>query len=195
MGTASWGSVVVKACGALRTRLADEHGGSVPADGLEVRADTSAEVEADGGYSRHAFGAQFAEARVDVDTGEVRVSRLLGMFGVGRVINPKTARSQLIGGMTMGISMALHEESVLDARFGDYMNHDFATYHVAACADITGLEAYWVEEEDLRVSPMGAKGLGEVGIVGTAAAVANAVYHATGVRVRELPIGLSKLVS
>jgi xanthine dehydrogenase YagR molybdenum-binding subunit len=195
MGTASWGSVVVKACGALRTRLADEHGSSVPADGLEVRADTSAEVEADGGYSRHAFGAQFAEARVDVDTGEVRVSRLLGMFGVGRVINPKTARSQLIGGMTMGISMALHEESVLDARFGDYMNHDFATYHVAACADITGLEAYWIEEEDLRVSPMGAKGLGEVGIVGTAAAVANAVYHATGVRVRELPIGLSKLVS
>jgi xanthine dehydrogenase YagR molybdenum-binding subunit len=97
--------------------------------------------------------------------------------------------------MVMGVSMALHEESVLDARFGDYVNHDFATYHVAANADITGVEAYWVEEDDPDLNPMGAKGLGEVGIVGTAAAVANAVHHATGVRVRDLPIGLSKLVT
>jgi xanthine dehydrogenase YagR molybdenum-binding subunit len=194
MGTTSWGSAVFKACRELRDRLADEHGGTVPSEGLEVHADTSEDVERDEPLARYAFGAQFAEARVDVDTGEVRVPRMLGVFAGGRVINPKTARSQLVGGMVMGISMALHEESVLDARFGDYVNHDLASYHVAANADIRGVEAYWIDEDDTTFNPMGAKGLGEIGIVGTAAAVANAVYHATGVRVRDLPIGLSKLV-
>jgi xanthine dehydrogenase YagR molybdenum-binding subunit len=194
MGTPSWGSAVVKACRGLRARL-DELDGALPAEGLEVRADTTEDVDADEPLARYAFGAQFAEARVDMDTGEVRVPRLLGVFAGGRIINPKTARSQLVGGMVMGISMALHEESVLDARFGDYVNHDFATYHVAANADITGVEAYWVEDDDFSFNPMGAKGVGEVGIVGTAAAIANAVHHATGVRVRDLPIALSKLVA
>jgi xanthine dehydrogenase YagR molybdenum-binding subunit len=146
-------------------------------------------------FSMHAFGAQFAEARVNRETGEVRVPRLLGVFGVGRVINAKTARSQLIGGMTMGLSMALHEESVLDPRFGDFANHDFAGYHIATNADVGSVEAYWIEEDDPHLNAMGAKGIGEVGIVGTAAAIANAVYHAAGIRVRDLPITLDKLLS
>ncbi|MGA2928877.1 MAG: molybdopterin cofactor-binding domain-containing protein, partial [Solirubrobacteraceae bacterium] len=144
--------------------------------------------------SRHAFGAQFAEVRVDVDTGEVRVPRLLGAFAAGRIINPRTARSQLIGGMTWGLSMALHEQSVIDAEFGDYLNHDFAQYHVAACADVLDIDAFWVQDEDPDLNPMGSKGIGEIGIVGTAAAVANAVYHATAGRVRDLPITPAKLV-
>jgi xanthine dehydrogenase YagR molybdenum-binding subunit len=96
--------------------------------------------------------------------------------------------------MTMGISMALHEESVLDRRFGDYVNHDLASYHIAACADAARLEAVWIDEHDPHLNPMGAKGVGEIGIVGTAAAIANAVHHATGIRVRALPIRLDRLV-
>jgi xanthine dehydrogenase YagR molybdenum-binding subunit len=144
-------------------------------------------------FSMHAFGAQFAEVRVDVTTGEVRVPRLLGVFAAGRIVNPKTARSQLLGGMTMGLSMALHEESVLDPRFGDIANHDFATYHIATNADVGTVDVAWIDEEDPYTNPMGTKGIGEIGIAGTAAAIANAVYHATGVRVRELPITLDKL--
>ncbi len=110
------------------------------------------------------------------------------MFAVGRIINPHTGRSQLIGGMTMGLSMALHEEAVIDPRFGHYANHDFAGYHIAVNADVEELDAAWIDEEDFHVNAMGAKGIGEVGITGTAAAIANAVHHATGVRVRDLPI-------
>jgi xanthine dehydrogenase YagR molybdenum-binding subunit len=143
-------------------------------------------------FAMHSFGAQFAEVRVHEDTSEVRVSRLLGVFGVGRVINAKTARSQLLGGMTMGLSMALHEHSVLDSRFGHVVNHDFVGYHIAANADVGSIEVHWLDEPDTYVSPMGVKGLGEVGIVGTAAAIANVVYHATGIRVRDLPITLNK---
>jgi xanthine dehydrogenase YagR molybdenum-binding subunit len=192
MGTTSWGSAVVRACEALRAKLG-EHG-DVPGDGVETHVDTTEEVQGQEKLARHAFGAQFCEVRVDAATGEVRVSRMLGVFACGRILNPLTARSQFIGGMTQGISMALHEESVLDREFGDYLNHDFAQYHVPVFADIEDIEATWIDEEDPHLNPMGAKGIGEIGIVGTAAAVANAVHHATGLRVRDLPIRLDRVL-
>jgi xanthine dehydrogenase YagR molybdenum-binding subunit len=182
MGTSSWGSAVVKACEDL---LKDGHTG---------RADTTEDIKADSGFARHAFGAQFAEVRVDPGTGEVRVPRLLGVFAVGRVIDETLARSQLIGGMTMGLGMALMEETEMDEEAGGFLNRDLAQYHVAACADVQDIEAAWISEEDVHLNPMGAKGIGEIGIVGTAAAVANAVYHATGRRIRDLPITPAKLL-
>ncbi len=192
-GTASWGWAVFDAASALRARLHEEYGGTVPAGGLSASGafDTNPEAQQ---FSMHAFGAQFAEVRVNADTGEIRVPRLLGVFAAGRIINPKTARSQLLGGMTMGLSMALHEASVLDPRFGDYVNHDFAEYHIATNADVGTIDVAWIDEDDPHVNPLGAKGIGEIGIVGTAAAIANAVYHATGIRVRDLPITLDKLL-
>jgi xanthine dehydrogenase YagR molybdenum-binding subunit len=192
-GTASWGSTIVEAARQLRTRLSSEHGDVVPVEGIEVTAETPDNPYAEQ-FAMHAFGAQFAEVRVHEDSGEVRVPRLLGVFAVGRIINAKTGRSQLLGGMTMGLSMALHEHSVVDARFGHVLNHDFAGYHIAANADVGSVEVHWLDEEDPYVNPMGAKGIGELGIVGTAAAIANAVHHATGVRVRDLPITLDKLL-
>jgi xanthine dehydrogenase YagR molybdenum-binding subunit len=192
-GTASWGWAIVDAAQQLRTRLQDEFGGVVPAEGLEATGGFNGNSQAQQ-FSMHTFGAQFAEVRVNEDTGEVRVPRLLGVFAAGRIINPKTARSQLLGGMTWGLSMALHEASVLDPRFGDYVNHDFAEYHIASNADVGGIEVAWIDEDDSHVNPLGAKGIGELGIVGTAAAIANAVYHATGIRVRDLPITLDKLL-
>ncbi|MET7763576.1 xanthine dehydrogenase family protein molybdopterin-binding subunit [Streptomyces sp. NPDC005393] len=193
-GITSWGSSVSETAARLRALLESDFGGTVPPDGLEVTADMPGNPDAEH-YAMHSFGAQFAEVRVDEDTGEIRVVRLLGMFDVGQVINPKTARSQLIGGMTQGISMALHEHSVLDQRFGHVVNQDFAQYHIAANADVHAIEAHWLDETDPHTNVMGSKGLGEVCIVGTAAAVANAVHHATGVRVRDLPITLDKLVA
>ena len=192
-GTASWGWAIVDGAQKLRTRLRDEFGGVVPAAGLEADGAFNGNPEAQQ-FSMHAFGAQFAEVRVNEDTGEVRVPRLLGVFAAGHIINPKTARSQFLGGMTWGLSMALHEESVLDPRFGDYVNHDFAEYHIATNADVGEIDVSWIEEDDPHVNPMGVKGIGELGIVGTAAAIANAVYHATGTRVRDLPITLDKLL-
>jgi xanthine dehydrogenase YagR molybdenum-binding subunit len=192
-GTGSWGWAICNAATALRARLREEYGGIVPAEGLSASGAFDANPEAQQ-FSMHAFGAQFAEVRVNADTGEVRVPRLLGVFAAGRIINPKTARSQLLGGMTWGLSMALHEASVLDPRFGDYVNHDFAEYHIATNADVGTIDVTWIDEEDPHVNPMGAKGIGEIGIVGTAAAIANAVYHATGIRVRDLPITLEKLL-
>jgi xanthine dehydrogenase YagR molybdenum-binding subunit len=183
MGTASWGTAVVRACERLL-----ETGGD------EARADTTEEVQAQAERARHGFGAQFVEAWVDADSGEVRVERMLGVFAVGRIINAKTARSQFIGGMTMGVGMALMEESIMDARFGDFVNHDLADYHVPVNADIRSIDAFWLDERDDDLNPMGSKGIGEIGIVGAAAAVANAVHHATGIRVRDLPIKLEDLI-
>ena len=120
--------------------------------------------------------------------------RLPGVFDVGRMINPKLGRSQLLGGMSWGISMALHEHSVLDPRFGHIVNHDFAGYHFATSADVGAVEVHWLDEIDPHSNPMGSKGIGELGIVGTAAAIANAVHHATGIRVRDLPITLDELL-
>jgi xanthine dehydrogenase YagR molybdenum-binding subunit len=187
-GTATWGTAIVTAARRFRSRY-----GTDPHDGASCTADVPA-YDAAKHYAMYAFGAQFVEARVDADTGEVRVSRLLGVFAAGRVINPRTARSQLVGGMTMGLSMALHERDVLDPRTGHVVNHDLAEYHIATNADVPSIEARWIDEHDPHVNPMGSKGIGEIGIVGTAAAVANAVHHATGVRVRDLPIMLDRLL-
>jgi xanthine dehydrogenase YagR molybdenum-binding subunit len=185
MGTASWANAIARAVENLRSA---RHGATV------AIGDTEDEAGPNERYSTHGFGAQFAEVRVDADTGEVRVPHLLGVFAVGRIVNPKTARSQLIGGMTMGIGMALMEESVLDTAHGDYLNRDLAGYHVPANADCPSIEAHWIEEHDRAVNPLGIKGIGEIGIVGTAAAIANAVHHATGVRIRALPIRPDRLL-
>lgn len=119
---------------------------------------------------------------------------MLGVFDAGRIINPKTARSQIIGGMTQGLSIALHEHSVVDPRFGHVINRDFASYHIASNADVHSIEAEFLDEPDPHTNPMGSKGIGEVGCTGTAAAIASAMHHATGVRVRDLPITLDKLL-
>jgi len=184
-GTASWGLAVTRAATALREKLATVP--SIPAGGISVKVDTAQEVQAMGHPERHAYAAQFAEVAVDVGTGEVRVRRLLGTFAIGRVVNPLTVSSQLIGGMTWGLSMALHEAGVMDPTFGTHVNADLAGYHIAAHADVPPIEVSWVDDEDLH-NPTGIKGAGEIGIVGTAAAIANAVWHATGVRHRALPI-------
>ncbi len=193
MGMASWSWAVVKACRQLRAAIVQH--GPVPDGGLVAHADTTDDISAQADLVRHAFGAQFAEVRVDIDTGEIRVPRLVGVFAAGRIINAKTARSQLIGGMTMGLSMALFEESLMDAQFGDYLNHDFAGYHIAAYADIHTIDVSWIDEHDDQLNPLGVKGLGEIGIVGTAAAIANAVYHATGHRQRHLPISPQRVLT
>lgn len=187
-GTSSWGTAIVTAARAFR----DEHGAR-PAPGATTSASAAGDT-VDEDYSVYSFGAHFAEVRVNADTGEVRVPRMLGMFSVGRVINPRTARSQFLGGMVMGMSMALHEESYRDRRYGHVANGDLAEYHVPTNADVGDWRAEWLEEEDPRATPMGSRGVGEIGIVGSPAAVANAVHHATGVRVRELPITPDKLL-
>ncbi|MFF3501368.1 xanthine dehydrogenase family protein molybdopterin-binding subunit [Streptomyces sp. NPDC003247] len=186
-GTASWGWPVHEACARLAERLT-EFPGPVPEQGLVVHADTAGRADADTPYARHAFGAHFAEVAVDTVTGEVRVRRLLGVFAAGRILNARTARSQFVGGMTMGLGMALSEGSTLDAAFGDFTESDLASYHVPVHADVPDIEAHWVEEDDPHLNPLGGKGIGEIGIVGSPAAVGNAVHHATGVRLRELPL-------
>ncbi|MER6819997.1 xanthine dehydrogenase family protein molybdopterin-binding subunit [Streptomyces cellulosae] len=186
MGTRSWGWAVAAAAEELRERLLP--GVELPPEGITVRSDTTAAIAALAAKERHTWGAQFAEVAVDVTTGEVRVRRMLGVFAAGRIVNPLTARNQLVGGMIWGISMALHEEAVRDQASGALYGADLAGYHVATHADVPpDVEAVWVDDHDPD-DPVGIKGIGEVGIVGAAAAVANAVWHATGVRHRGLPI-------
>ncbi|AGS73069.1 xanthine dehydrogenase family protein molybdopterin-binding subunit [Streptomyces collinus] len=193
-GTASWGWAVHEACTRLASRLA-AHSGPLPAKGLTARADTAGRADADSPYARHAFGAHFAEVAVDTVTGEIRVRRLLGVYAAGRILNARTARSQFVGAMIMGLGMALTEGSTVDTAFGDFPECDLAAYHVPAHADVPDIEADWIEEDDPHLNPMGSKGVGEIGIVGTAAAVGNAVHHATGIRFRELPLTPDRILT
>jgi xanthine dehydrogenase YagR molybdenum-binding subunit len=146
-------------------------------------------------YISYTHSAVFAEVRVDEDLGVVRVTKIVCAAAAGRILNPKTARSQILGGVVMGIGMALHEEAMTDHRLGKIMNHNFAEYHIPAHADIDDIEVIFVDEHDEKVSPLGVKGLGEIGIVGTASAVANAIFHATGKRIRDFPITIDKLLT
>ncbi|GIF16019.1 xanthine dehydrogenase family protein molybdopterin-binding subunit [Actinoplanes teichomyceticus] len=183
-GSASWGWAVTGACRELRESGRDE-----------VLFDTTELLRRGEREQRHAFGAHFAEVRVDAVTGEIRVSRLYGMYDAGRILNPRTARSQFLGGMIMGMGMALHEEGVLDPSVGAWVNHDLAEYHIPAHADVERIEAEWLDEPaDEQLNPMGSKGIGEIGIVGSPAAILNAVWHATGVRIRDFPARLDKLL-
>ncbi|HET6281167.1 MAG TPA: xanthine dehydrogenase family protein molybdopterin-binding subunit [Polyangia bacterium] len=145
-------------------------------------------------YSTHSFGAQFVEVRVDEDLGEVRVARCVGAFGAGKILNARTGRSQFQGGIVWGIGFALEEHTVRDHRTGRAVTRDLADYHVPVHADVPDIDVIMVDEDDPHVSGVGAKGIGEIGITGVVAAIANAVFHATGKRVRELPITLDKLL-
>ncbi|NPC95722.1 xanthine dehydrogenase family protein molybdopterin-binding subunit [Nocardioides sp. zg-DK7169] len=187
-GTSSWGTAIVAAAQQFRA----DHGPS-PDPGVSTTA-SAAEHRAAQTHAMHSFGAVFAEARVHRLTGEVRVPRLHGVYSVGRVINPRTARSQLLGGLVMGLSAALLEESWRDPRFGHFVTQDLATYHVATHADVQDLRADWLEEDDQLATPMGSRGIGEIGIVGTSAAVLNAVRHAVGIPLRQIPVTPDQLV-
>ena len=187
MGTSSWSWPVHKACRELVAELA-QRDGEIPADGLAVRADTAQDVTAAGAPARHTFGAQFASVAVDADTGEVRVRRMLGVFAAGTIVNARTARSQFYGGMIMAHGQALLERTEVDPVPGDFANHDLAAYHVPAHADIAALEVVMLDETDASGHPVGVKGIGELSMMGGAAAIANALSHATGGRFRELPI-------
>src|SRR5947199_7353615 len=215
-GAGSSGSALFEACNALREKLARTAGmdpatgrfanGSI-ASGEQSRKLTDlvgAGIDADGeiqpgrnnkDFSQQSYGAHFAEVGVDQDTGEVRLRRMLGVFTAGRVLNAKTARSQAVGGMVVGVGAALHEAMTLDPRFGYFVNHDLAEYHVPVHADIPAIEAIFLAELDDRSNPLKSKGIGELGICGAGASIANAVYNACGVRIRDYPITLDKLLS
>jgi len=164
-------------------------------DGEIVGEDTMEYGDLDKKQQQSTFGAHFVEVGVDAATGEIRVRRMLAMCAAGRILNPKAARSQVIGAMTMGVGAALMEELVVDKRIGYFVNHDLALYEVPVHADIPHQEVVFLDETDPTTSPMKAKGVGELGICGVAAAVANAIYNATGVRVREYPVTLDKLLA
>jgi xanthine dehydrogenase YagR molybdenum-binding subunit len=161
---------------------------------IEARGQSAADAEAQSTYAMHAHGAVFAEVKVDPDLGQIRVTRVVGAFAAGRVINPRLVRSQLFGGMIWGVSFALHEHAVIDRRSGRTLNVNLADYHVPVNADVPSLEALMIDEHDPHVNALGIKGVGEIGITGTAGAVANAVWHATGIRARRFPIRIDDLV-
>jgi len=162
---------------------------------IDARGKSAADPAAQSVYAMHAHGAVFAEVKVDPDLGQIRVSRLVGAFAAGRVINPRMVRSQIFGGMIWGMSFALHEEAVMDRRSGRTLNANLADYHVPVNADVPDMEALMVDEHDPHVNALGIKGVGEIGITGSAGAVANAVWHATGIRVRRFPIRLDDLLT
>jgi xanthine dehydrogenase YagR molybdenum-binding subunit len=196
----SWGAAnssvaVHHACEALREKLRAS-GDRIPPEGLDAEGEVVAMWDDPnyGAYSIHTYGAHFAEVGVDADTAEIRLRRMLGVFAPGRVLNPKTARSQLIGGMTFGVGMSLLEEAVVDTRSGAFVNRDLADYLVPVHADIPQIDAVVLDGFDDKANPLGVKGLGEVGNCGSGAAIANAVFNATGVRVRDFPITLDKLL-
>ncbi|MGB7099040.1 MAG: xanthine dehydrogenase family protein molybdopterin-binding subunit [Xanthobacteraceae bacterium] len=162
---------------------------------IEGRGKSATDPAAQATYAMHAHGAVFAEVKVDPDLGQMRVTRVVGAFAAGRIINPRMVRSQLCGGMIWGVSFALHEQAVMDARSGRPMNPNLAEYHIPVNADVPFVDAILVEERDPHVNALGIKGVGEIGVTGTAGAVANAVWHATGIRVRKFPITLDRLIA
>jgi xanthine dehydrogenase YagR molybdenum-binding subunit len=201
MTVASVGPAVKAACEAVRAKLQGDPGASLPAllarqnmDFVEGTGEAKPGDE-EKRYAMHAFGAQFAEVRIDADLGEIRVSRFVGAFDAGRVMNAKTARSQLIGGIVYGLGMALLEETHVDGETGRIVNANIAEYLVPVNADVPDIQTIIVPNDELISNPLGAKGIGELPMVGVAAAVANAVYHATGVRVRKVPIRIEDLLA
>src|SRR5712672_1370740 len=215
-GAGSSGSALFEACNALRDKLARVAGmdpatarfanGSI-ASGEQSRKLTDlvgAGIDADGeirpgrnnkDFSQQSYGAHFTEVGVDEDTGEVRVRRMLGVFTAGRILNAKTARSQAIGGMVFGVGAALQEAMTLDPRFGYFVNHDLAEYHVPVHADVPEVDAIFIPELDNKSNPLKSKGIGELGICGAGASIANAIYNACGARIRDYPITLDKVLS
>jgi xanthine dehydrogenase YagR molybdenum-binding subunit len=210
--TAGICNVVARACEEILARRA-QHSGAAPAAAIEVYAENLPDGAPSNGISllydgqmaiargtglpdriAYGFGAQFVEVHVHERTGEIRTPRAVGAFAAGTIVNPLTARSQFIGGMIWGISAALHEATEIDTRLARYCNDDLAEYLIPVNADIGTVEVIMVPERDTRVNALGIKGIGELGTVGMNAAVANAVYHATGRRIRELPIRLEKLL-
>jgi xanthine dehydrogenase YagR molybdenum-binding subunit len=215
-GAGSAGSALYVACDNLRQSLLQSAGmtpeGAVFSEGRVTSGNRSEAltdlagaqgVEAKGEikpgamkekYSQHSYGAHFAEVGVDADTGEIRLRRMLGVFTGGRILNQKTARSQALGGMIFGIGAALMEAAETDTRYGYFVNHDLAEYHVPAHADVPAIDAMFLPELDDKANPLKSKGLGEFSICGAGAALANAVYNATGLRIRDYPLTLDKVL-
>jgi xanthine dehydrogenase YagR molybdenum-binding subunit len=202
---ASVGSAVQQACSALKAELHVLAKGAphasyaellrasgVPSISRQVSCEPNEQEQQQ--YTRAAHSAVFVEVKVDEALGTVRVTRVVSAIAGGRILNPKTARSQILGAVVWGIGMALHEETLMDQPLGRFMNHTLAEYHIPVNMDVHDIDVIFVDEPDTIVNPLGVKGLGEIGIVGVAAAIANAVYHATGTRIRALPITLDKLL-
>ncbi|WP_376706298.1 xanthine dehydrogenase family protein molybdopterin-binding subunit (plasmid) [Mesorhizobium sp. ISC25] len=209
----SWGAsnlsiALDRACQQIRDRIAEAAGsGAAPNDiladvgrwfpeGVEAAGQTIGQADDPNfkNYSQNTYGAAFAEVAVDIATGEVRLRRMTGVFAAGRIVNAKTARSQLMGGMIWGVSSALHEAAHVDPRYGNWVNGDLAEYLMPVHADIPAIETVLLDDYDEHANHLGIKGVGELGVCGTGAAVSNAVFNATGIRVRDFPITLSKLL-
>jgi xanthine dehydrogenase YagR molybdenum-binding subunit len=164
-------------------------------DRIEAEETAAPDQSVKRNYAANAHSAVFAEVKVDEQLGVVRVTRIVNAVAAGRILNPKTARSQILGGVVMGLGMALEEETLTDHRLGRYMNRNLGEYHVPVNADIHDIDVIFVAEQEDKLNPLGVKGVGEIGIVGAAAAIGNAIYHATGKRIRELPITIDKILA